>query len=265
MPVASDNRAGKFRFQIRTRMNLRGVVKRITGRRGRLLVRRLMPRRWPAAAEYRAHLKGRRAVEIGGPSDLLGRAGPLPVYSCFRTIDNCNYASKTLWHSEAVKYRQVLICEGTALPVRYCSYSCIIASHCLEHIANPFKALVEWRRVLGDGGLLLLILPHRDRTFDWRRPVTTLEHMRQDFQCDTPETDLSHSEEVLALHDLSRDPPAGTPEQFKTRCLRNSEFRAIHHHVFVPESATLLVREAGFSIVREDVQDSNIIILGQCV
>lgn len=244
-------------------MILRDVAKRVAGRKGRLLVRRLRMRRWRVAAEYRALLNGRRAIEIGGPSDLLGYAGPLPVYSCFRSLDNCNYSTQTLWHSEAVKCRQELICEGTRLPVKDGAYDCVIASHCLEHIANPIKALLEWRRVLGDGGLLLLILPHRDHTFDWRRPVTTLDHMTQDFKSNTPETDLSHLEEVLALHDLSRDPPAGTPEQFRARCLRNAELRAIHHHVFVPASAALLMGDVGFSIVRQDVQDSNIIILGR--
>lgn len=242
---------------------LRGAAKRIAGRRGRLLVRRLWPYRWPITAVYRERLNGRRALEIGGPTDAFGHAGTLPVYSCFKSLDGCNYATRTLWRSEAVKYRQSLICEGTQLALRDGSYDCVIASQCLEHLANPIKALLEWRRVLSESGLLLLTLPCGGHGFDWRRPVTTLEHLGQDFQNDTPETDLSHLEEVLALHDLSRDPEAGSPEQFKARCLRNAEFRAIHHHVFVPETAALVLHEVGFSIVREDVHDGNIIILGQ--
>jgi hypothetical protein len=47
-----------------------------------------------------------------------------------------------------------------------------------------------------------------------------LEHLREDFERNTPETDLSHLEEVLALHDLSRDVAAGTPNQFKERCAK---------------------------------------------
>ena len=86
--------------------------------------------------------------------------------------------------------------------------------------------------MIRDHGLLLLILPNREFTFDWRRPVTSLDHLRADFKRDTPETDLFHLDEILALHDLSRDLPAGSPDQFKERCLRNAEFRAMHHHVF---------------------------------
>lgn len=247
----------------RLALELRGAVKRIVGRRGRRLFRRLWPHRWPITAGYRERLTGRRALEIGGPTDALGDAGVLPVYSCFKSLDGCNYAARTLWRSEAVKYRQRLVCEGTRLALRDAAYDCIIASHCLEHIANPMKALLEWRRVLSTGGLVLLVLPHRDYTFDWRRPVTKLEHMQQDFQRETPETDLSHLEEILALHDLSRDPPAGTPQEFRERCLKNFEFRAMHHHVFVPETAAELVSKAGFSIVRQDVQEYHIIILGK--
>jgi len=244
-------------------VSLRQTLKRIAGRRGRLFLRRIRTRRWAIARIYRDYLQGMQAIEIGGPSDNLGYAGCFPIYCCLRSIDNCNYAADTLWHSEAVMYRRTLICEATQLTADDATYDCAIASHCLEHIANPLKALLEWRRVLRKDGLLLLILPHRDHTFDWRRPATSLEHMRDDFQRGTPETDLSHLDEILALHDLSRDPPAGTLEEFKNRCLKNAGFRAMHHHVFVPETAAQLIGEAGYSVVRRDVQASNIILLGK--
>ncbi len=43
---------------------------------------------------------------------------------------------------------------------------------------------------------------------------------------------MTHLNEILELHDLSMDPPAGTLEQFKARSLKNLENRALHHHVF---------------------------------
>src|SRR5713226_8445532 len=72
---------------------------------------------------------------------------------------------------------------------------------------------------------------YKDHTFDWRRPVTTLEHMISDYENQTAEDDLTHVDEILKLHDLSRDLPAGTPEQFRARSLNNSAVRALHHHV----------------------------------
>jgi SAM-dependent methyltransferase len=242
-------------------MQLRGALRRMAGPRGLVLIRHIRTRRFIRA--YKNLLRGMNALEIGGPSDIFGSSGPLPIYACLGSIDNCNYSDRTLWHGEAVSYNRTLIAEGTALPAEDSKYDCVIACHCLEHIANPIKALLEWKRVLRKGGLLLLVLPNPNHTFDWRRPVTKLEHLREDFDRDTPESDLTHLDEVLALHDLSRDPEAGTPEQFKARCLRNSEFRAIHHHVFLPESAAAFMRENGFSVVRQDLPDIHIITLGR--
>jgi SAM-dependent methyltransferase len=244
-------------------MLIRDTVKRIVGRRGRLLVRRLRTSRWPITRAYRDRLRGMRALEIGGPSDVLGFGGAFPIYSCLAVVHNCNFSDRTLWGSEAVKYAQTIVCEGTAVRVESGTYDCVIASHCLEHVANPIKALLEWRRALRREGVLLLILPHRDFTFDRRRPVTTLAHMREDFERGTQENDLTHLPEILSLHDLSCDPGAGEPEQFRERCLNNDKFRAMHHHVFLPETAMELVREAGFSILRQDVQAENIVILAK--
>ena len=228
-----------------------------------MLVRRLRTRRWPITREYRESLQGMRCLEIGGPSDILGFGGPFPIYSCLGEIDNCNFAEQTIWSSEAVRYSRTFVVEGSALEIPAGTYDCVIASHCLEHMANPIKALHEWKRVLRAGGVLLLILPHRDYTFDWRRPVTTIEHMKQDFNRGTPESDLSHLDEILALHDLSRDPGAGTAEQFCQRSLNNAQFRALHHHVFVPETAVELVSETGFSVIRQSVHGYNIVTLAK--
>ncbi len=174
-------------------MPLRTLLGKMAGRSGRDLVNRVEARLFARA--YRHHLNGMRALEIGGPSDLFGDKGFLPIYSCLKSVDNVNYSTVTLWQSDAVKFRETLVCEGTELPVNDESYDCLLSSHSLEHIANPMKALVEWRRVLREGGLLLLILPNRHYTFDWRRPVTSLEHLREDYQRDTPESDLFHLDE----------------------------------------------------------------------
>src|SRR5579864_1367245 len=98
-------------------LSLRNALKRMAGRRGRLFVRRLRAGRWPISKAYRNHLRGMRALEIGGPSDMLGYGGPFNIYSCLKSIDNCNYAEETLWRSESVSYRRTFTCEGTELTV----------------------------------------------------------------------------------------------------------------------------------------------------
>jgi hypothetical protein len=96
---------------------------------------------------------------------------------------------------------------------------------------------------------LLLIVPHRDGTFDHHRPVTSLAHLVEDLEHNTPENDLSHLEEILQRHDLALDPPAGTPEQFRLRSLKNLENRCLHHHVFDTQLAVEVVHHAGLQVL----------------
>jgi SAM-dependent methyltransferase len=146
------------------------------------------------------------------------------------------------------------IAEATNLGViPHSVYDLVISSHTLEHIANPVKALNEWIRVLKTNGLLVLVLPHRDGTFDHRRPVTRIEHLMEDLNNDTGEEDLTHLEEILALHDLARDPRAGDFSAFASRSKRNLENRCLHHHVFDTRLAVEIVHCVGLQIFAVEV------------
>jgi SAM-dependent methyltransferase len=243
---------------------VRSTAKSILGPRLTAYIRSLKIANLPSVKQYREHLRGRAALEIGGPSEIFA-LGPLPIYSVLRSIDNYNYASQTIWKSVGYgpRYQRTFIGEGCSLrEISNGSYDCVLSSHSLEHIANPLKALYEWRRALTLDGLLLLILPNKDHTFDWRRPVTTLEHMISDFKNQTEEDDLTHVDEILRLHDLSMDLPAGTPEQFRARSLNNSAIRALHHHVFNLSRTLDLLNYAGFSpILSELASPIHIIVL----
>jgi hypothetical protein len=205
---------------------------------------------------------------------MLDDAGPIPIYDVLGSLDNCLYSGSTIWTGEVREGNTFLyhsgkepgaqiICDARDLyPIKDASYDSVLACHCLEHIANPLRALAEWKRVLKADGLLLLILPHKDGTFDWRRPITTLAHMVQDYENAIGEEDLTHLPEILELHDLSKDEAAGTKEQFRQRCLANHINRAMHHHVFDTIAAMAMVNHAGLKILRVDtLKPCHIIIL----
>jgi rhamnosyl/mannosyltransferase len=123
--------------------------------------------------------------------------------------------------------------EATALAgIEDGQYEFVLSSHTLEHTANPIRAIREWSRVLQGGGILVLVVPHRNGTFDHRRPVTTLAHLQDDFERGAREDDTTHLPEILALHDLGRDPGAQDRATFEARAARNEENRSLHHHVF---------------------------------
>ncbi len=58
----------------------------------------------------------------------------------------------------------------------------LIANHVLEHMRDPIGALREWLRVIMPGGALYLAIPDHENPFDHARPVTTLEHLRRDYE-----------------------------------------------------------------------------------
>jgi SAM-dependent methyltransferase len=134
------------------------------------------------------------------------------------------------------------------------TYDFVLASHVLEHVANPLRARHEWKRVVRNDGTVLLIVPHKSGTFDHRRSFTSLEHIQNDFRTDRDEGDMTHLEEVVRMHDLELDPPAGTAEQFRERCLRNAEIRGMHHHVFSPETLVSMVTLAGLSVLNLTIE-----------
>lgn len=126
----------------------------------------------------------------------------------------------------------------------------VLSSNCSEHVANPLKALQEWIRVLRKGGALILVLPNKYSNFDWRRSVTSFEHIVHDYVVDTSENDLTHLEEILKFHDLSLDPPAGDFLKFKNRSMENYANRTLHHHVFDLSLMTSMVEYLGLRPVK---------------
>jgi SAM-dependent methyltransferase len=200
---------------------------------------------------------GAVALEPGGPSALFGADGLIPVYPQLAALDTLDFAERTLWSDapqteapELTTVRRRVIAEaGSLSDTPADSYDAVLASHVLEHLANPLGALLEWGRVVRPGGHVLLIVPHRDGTFDHRRPATSLEHLREDAARETGEEDLTHLPEILELHDLARDPGAPNRAVFEQRSRENPATRAMHHHVFVTRTVAELCAAAALEVL----------------
>lgn len=225
---------------------------------------------------YKDQFSGKSGIEIGGPSQVFSKRGIFPVYPIVENLDNCNFSNTTTWEG-AIKQGQTFqfdrkkpagqqyFVEATAMEcLPSANYDFVLSSHVLEHSANPILALSEWMRLLKDQGTLVLLLPHKDRTFDHRRPVTTMEHLLADFRAGMTEDDLTHMREILALHDLARDPEAGDAATFQARSMRNFEYRCFHHHVFDAALAISLVEYMGLQIQAvEEIQPFHILIVAK--
>jgi SAM-dependent methyltransferase len=68
-----------------------------------------------------------------------------------------------------------VVAPGDELPFADGAFDFVLASHVIEHIPDPIRALEEWRRVARL--YIFLVVPHRDRTFDRNRPLTPLSEL----------------------------------------------------------------------------------------
>jgi SAM-dependent methyltransferase len=238
--------------------------------------RRVLSRHVACYPQCKPYFRGRSGLEIGGPSSIFDRAGLIPVYPIAARVDNCTFSHHTIWEGDVAEGstfyfdkrrspgHQYIIEANDLSSIQANSYDFVISSHALEHMANPLQALGEWIRVLKGEGLLVLVVPNRDGTFDHLRPVTSFEHLVQDFQRRTTEGDMTHLEEILSLHDLARDPAAGSFEDFRERSAKNLENRCLHHHVFDTRLAVEMVHHTGLRILWVELSNSfHIVVVAQ--
>ena len=68
--------------------------------------------------------------------------------------------------------------EATKIPYEKEMFTFIHSEHVLEHIYDPIKTLNEWKRLLMKNGKIILFLPHAERTFDSKRPRTTIDDLQ---------------------------------------------------------------------------------------
>jgi predicted SAM-dependent methyltransferase len=224
----------------------------------------LSPRRLVASERYTEVCRECTGLEIGGPSKIFGDHGLLPLYKIAGKLDACNFSDTTIWEgkiSSGYTYRYhksrpcgfQYIADATDLSVIPSGkYDFLLASHVLEHIANPLKGFGEWIRVTKIGGRLIVIIPHKQGTFDRNRPVTKFEHLVEDFTRGVGEDDLAHLDEILAMHDFAMDPDVEGYEAFKQRALNNIQNRCLHQHVFDTSLVLQMLNYLGLQILAVD-------------
>ncbi|MFO1472553.1 MAG: methyltransferase domain-containing protein [Turneriella sp.] len=213
----------------------------------------------PHFSTFRNAIEGKKGIEVGGPSYLFSSKGFLPVYRYVAALDNVNFGNETIWEGTLVdggtfrfegnrEGRQYVREASNLTGLRDSAYDFLISSHVLEHCANPIKALLEWKRVVCPDGHLILVVPHKEGTFDRKRKTTEFNHLLQDYANSIEENDLTHAEEFIRDFDFSMHDDEDR-ENFRKDILNNLENRRMHHHVFTSPLVVKLVDHCGFQIV----------------
>lgn len=81
------------------------------------------------------------------------------------------------------------------------AYDFAVASHVLEHMANPGKTIRELSRIIRPNGVLYFVVPHKDRCFDHSRRATPLNELVWKYISNIDEISLpEYLEFVFAMH-----------------------------------------------------------------
>lgn len=118
------------------------------------------------------YLQGLKGVEIGA-------AAHNPFYLDAINVDR--YASDDTVYKEAERRATGriahvdIVASGDDLPFTDDAVDFVFSSHVIEHIPDPIGALYEWVRVAKR--YVVVVAPHRDRTFDAGRQLTTVPEL----------------------------------------------------------------------------------------
>jgi SAM-dependent methyltransferase len=183
---------------------------------------------------------GKIGTEIGPGTSPVPGLDPAPIYvDCFKTF-------------AATDCRADFYGHACALPFHDHSLDYVLASHVLEHVANPVAALAEWYRVLRPGGVIYLIVPDRRATWEHARPLTSVDHMLEDFARGTTAADTTHIDEFVFDADWSKFSPETPPDAVPAAkaelartlhwAVENGEDINIHFHTFEPSNVRELLK-----------------------
>ncbi len=121
------------------------------------------------AARYLRDLSG---VEIGGSAHNRFQVDAINI-DRYEEMDTVYKQEERRLSGRALDVD--IVAPGDDLPLEDKSVEFVLASHVIEHFPDPIKALLEWERVASR--YLFIVVPHRDRTFDSDRELTTPDEL----------------------------------------------------------------------------------------
>ncbi len=135
-----------------------------------------------------------------------------------------------------------VVWHGRLLDLAGGGYSYCLASHVIEHIADPIGWLIEIAEVLKPGGRLNLAVPDRARTFDYRRqpsiPAALLEAHQRQLKRPSFGQIFDHVSGVSQIGEPVPDPVAAARNAYALARLTDETqgYVDVHCHVWTHES-----------------------------
>ncbi len=193
----------------------------------------------PPRGRFASRLSG-EGIEIGA----LDKPLPVPKGVKVRYVDRRSREDAMQGYDgkreDVSKFVEVdYVCDGEKLEVIPDeSQDFVISNHMLEHCMNPIRTVENFLRVTKMGGLLFITLPDKRYSFDYKRPITTWEHILNDYRKNT------EVEPLETYEDWNRyvNPNANPESKFKNQS-------NIHFHAWTMQEIVEM-----FSRMQSDLQ-----------
>jgi hypothetical protein len=165
-------------------------------------------------------------------------------------VDGLNMKEDNMWQRVGEKYYYYQNKKGIQY-IGDCSdkniinnidkkYDLILSSHQIEHLANPIKTLLLYKKLLNINGYILSIIPNKNMFWDINREYTTIEHMLNDYNNNIGEDDKTHLYENLNTSQYK------SSEDLTSKAYVNYKTRVMHHHCFNDELVKNMFEYVGF-------------------
>jgi SAM-dependent methyltransferase len=132
-----------------------------------------------------------------------------------------------------------IVDDGEALgTIAAASQDFVVANHFLEHCENPINTIETHLGKLKPGGILFYAVPDKRFTFDFRRPITPLEHMVADYEEGPERSRREHYDEWARLVIDDQAPESGNGVRASEAWVRSKarelerDSYSIHMHVW---------------------------------
>jgi FkbM family methyltransferase len=193
----------------------------------------------PARRALARHLRG-RGLELGPGHEPfpLPRIGASIAYIDRWTPQESSQLFPELEHATFPRPDVIADLNKEKLgAIADASVDFVIASHILEHLADPIGMLGEIHRVLRTGGVAILLLPDRRTTFDRLRAPTPLKHLQAEHAAGVEEVSDDHIVEFVRATSVEGESPSPAEIDLHRRrsvhvhCWSETEFLPVVTHV----------------------------------
>ncbi|HEX7058265.1 MAG TPA: class I SAM-dependent methyltransferase [Solirubrobacterales bacterium] len=189
-----------------------------------------------ARAEFASRFLSGRGLEIGALHQPLA----LPPHAHVRYVDRMSAESLHAEYPELADWDLTsvdAIDDGERLTtIPDASQDFIVANHFLEHCEDPIATIGTHLSKLKPGGILFYAVPDKRYTFDFRRPLTPLDHMIGDHEGGAEESRREHYEEwsrlVTEESDWKPDDPEAEERAIAVARRLEADRYSIHMHVW---------------------------------